>query len=157
MRSISLFAPITCAFLFVAYAQQPLVPANQIPDEIAATALFYVVGAGPQPHWDDETRANWLKNRGFTELEASHIISAATRFRMEHAEIEGDLVKVNQAHRGDVQSQAARQQREEIRIRVSRLLATRILELEHTLGPIGASKFRQHLAAMKHEIKMKSR
>jgi hypothetical protein len=143
-----------CVF---AQPQAPLVPAHQIPDEIAYTALFLVAGPGAASHWDDETRNNWLTSRGFTALEASLIIGASARFRVEHISAERELARINEVSRGNLLSDSAKSERNDVRRRISSLIETLRADLRTGLGPGGAVKLEQLVDQIKRDIRMNAR
>lgn len=154
-----LYAASLAVFGFMQLAaQQPvLVPAGQIPDPVAYTALFFVVGHGGEKHWDHMAREKWLTERGFDQLEASRIMGAASSFRIAHAKTESELAQINRDNRQNPLSDAAKQQRMQHLQRAQQLVQTSVADLDRQLGPAGSVKLRQLIAQMKLDIKMKAK
>jgi hypothetical protein len=155
--------PLCCLLLFIgtfsvgAQHQPVLVPAEQIPDEIAYTAFFFVVSDGDPSHWDVSIRVKWLEERGFNYAEAAHLIAAANRFRRAHTEVESALAQVNRDYAVNPLTGGAKAARQRVRERIPLVLRETLQELNTRMGSEGLQKLALHIQQMKREIKMKAR
>jgi hypothetical protein len=99
--------PNLCIFFLAAVSasvngQEKLVPAKDIPDEVAYTILFNIVRDAPPPHWDRETCRGWLQERGFRYDDAEKIIQVATEFHEKQRATEAKLVQLDRESHGSL-------------------------------------------------------
>jgi hypothetical protein len=153
MKSI-LFIGLLLAFEVSSFAQKFATP-ESIPDEIAYTALFFVVRPAPKPHWDHETRLSWLAKRGFQDMEAQAIIESAIKFDRARIQMESALSETNSSYGKSSLSAAANQSRDKIQTQwVSEVLSIRN-RLQGSLTTSGVVRLSDLILDIKRNIKMK--
>ncbi len=153
MKSI-LFIGLLLAVEISSSAQKFAIP-ESIPDEIAYTALFFVVRPAPKPHWDHETRLSWLAKRGFQDMEAQVIINSAIRFDKARKQMELALTETNASFGKNSLTTAANQSRDRIQTQwVSEALSIRNT-LQGSLTTSGVVKLFDLILDIKRNIKMK--
>jgi hypothetical protein len=144
MRAVGLVLAVSCSV----HPQAKLVPANLISDDIAYTAMSFVIRDAAPPHWDRPTVLKWLEQRGFVGEEALLLVRSATTFYEKHQEVESRLAAFNQQHRNALtpDTTPGRQALENERKEVTKAA---IADLQ---GILPASS-RQRLGALLSEIK----
>lgn len=147
---------LAATLAFPAYAQQKLVPASAIPDEIAYTALFYVVRTAPAPHWDRQTCLGWLEKRGFVGDEATLIIDTATAFYARQQQSELDLARINRENAGRLLSASVEAQRKAVRVRISGYVTAAVSDIERLLPSNSRANLQKVASEIKQNIKMKA-
>jgi hypothetical protein len=135
MNRLFALSALTLALASAAFPQESLVPASAIPDDIAYTAMFYVVRTAPAPHWDRETCTRWLEARGFLGDEINVIIEHATRFYAELQVAETKLDKVNKENAGNLHAPNVEAQRQVIHVQISGHIAAAVSDIRRMLLP----------------------
>jgi hypothetical protein len=124
----------------VAGQQAASLQVREIPDDIAYTAVFFLLRSAPSEGWDLDTRGNWLSARGFVDRESRVIVRAATEFCVANAALT---------------TPAALRDDREMQQKTARLLAEVRASLIETLGPAAAQRFRQLITEAKKSIQWK--
>jgi hypothetical protein len=157
------YLSLCCLLLFIAAStaaaqhQHVLVPAEQIPDEIAYTAFFFVVSDGDPSPWDVSIRVKWLEERGFNYADAARLIAAANRFRRAHTEVGSALAQVNRDYSAGPLTAGAKAARQRVRQRIPLVLRETLQELNTGMRSEGMQKLAVYIQQMKREIRMKAR
>lgn len=127
---------------------------TQIPDSVAYTALYYVVHDAPSPHWDHDTCLSWLAERGLTGLHAQTVMFAANRYMVKHAQIESEMLILNNESRNSLASRT-QARRAELEARRGAELSASIKRIQQDIGPEGAAKLAELIQNVKSRINMK--
>jgi hypothetical protein len=139
------------------FAQDRLLDPKSIPDELAYTAIFFVVRTAPPPHWNYETRLKWLTDRGLDGPAGQKVIRIADRYFAIHETVEAELAAFNAQRRNSLTPEA---QDERARIEAKRTVAMReaIQSLRTELVTSAAlENVNQLITGVKSDMKVRAR
>lgn len=134
-------------------AQQPQLRPDEIPDEIAYTALFYVIRDAPPPHWDRDASRRWLAQRGFSYGQAEIMIDVATAFSAQHRKLEAGILAMFKEYPGGIMSQAAQSRQKQMQAEIGAFIRAHAAEVRKRLGPSGSPRLDEVVLEIKRDVR----
>ncbi len=99
---------------------------SAVPDEIAYSTLFQILRTEPPPHWDHQTKCNWLAPDGLRDEDVFLLVRAADEYFRRVAGLNEKLKRHYAAFAGRIQSAEAQAGEAQIQQeRTQELLAVR--------------------------------
>lgn len=132
------------ALLSFAFAQQAAVP-----DDVAWSILFQILRTAPAPHWDFETKCNWLAPAGLSAADVNVLQNGANRYFQRVAPVETRLKQHHQAFKGQLEDRSAIEGEANLQRERNRLLYLTVDEVRSEL-PAAA---RERVSAKIEDIK----
>lgn len=157
MDRISVLVGLLTAFVPAAVAQDRFVPPSAIPEEVAHTALLFVVREAPFPHWDRATSSSWLEARGFRGDEVTQIIQRATRFHADYRVLEEALRRLDRENAGNLHSPSVQAERQTLRAQMTATVAVAVSDIRKMLPAPSRLRLDGLIAEVKSGIQMKAK
>jgi len=126
---------------------------ERIPDSEAYQMLFLVMRSAPPPHWDFETKINYLKPAGFQPHEVHQLVLAADRFVARSRPVEDQIKAVNQKYGRDVLNPVAVAEIRSLAEQRRRIVLDVVAELAPVLGSGGITRLQSHLDRVKRGMR----
>jgi hypothetical protein len=126
---------------------------SQLPDEIAYSIVFQILRTAPPPHWEVQTKCNWLAPNGLTETDVNELVNAANRYFLRAAPLNEKPKQHHEAFKGRLQSAEARQIEASIQREMTTLLFSVVAELRGQLSPKALAGLDSRIAEIKRNTK----
>lgn len=125
----------------------------EVPDEVAYMFLFRVLRDAPPPHWDFQTKCNWMSKQGLSPDEVQILVNIANEFVSKTAAIEKKLTAHHDSFRGRLLDPAA--QTAEALLRADLTVASRDAAkmAQGALSPVGLRKVQAKIGEIKKNVK----
>jgi hypothetical protein len=134
-------------FAFISAAVGAQTPA--VPDEVAYTILFQILRTAPPPHWEFQTKCNWLAPYGLSPEEVNELQNSANRFMQRIGPLDEKLKRHHEVFRQRLTSPEAQAGEAAIRQERAQALWTTVGELLGRLPIATRAKLNQKLEEIK--------